>query len=160
VISAGLLTLPKTAKGESLDDIDVAIALFRWTIRSFGYRKRPTAVGNSYAVARVCDGLSGAKFFYLGRGSAAQRSWIFLELLRQAGLKGVMLGTVGRDGSYLPWLPAVLVGGEAYLFEPTYGMPVPSRAGSGVATVREAASDATCAEPTGRHNSAIPGRLG
>jgi len=135
-----LADIAKTAKGESLDDIDVAIALFRWTIQSLAIQSDPPL--------SAAAGSKGVRWFergdilLSGRGSAAQRSWIFLELLRQAGLKGVMLGTVGRDGSYRPWLPAVLIGGEAYLFEPTYGIPVPSRAGLGVATVREAASDA------------------
>jgi len=135
-----LADIAKTAKGDSLDDIDVAIALFRWTIRSLAIQSDPplSAATSSKGVRWFERG----EILLSGRGSAAQRSWIFLELLRQAGLKGVMLGTVGRDGSYLPWLPAVLVGGEAYLFEPTYGIPVPSRAGLGVATVREAASDA------------------
>jgi hypothetical protein len=44
-------------------------------------------------------------------------------------------------GSARPWLPAVVTGGEAYLFEPTYGMPVPGPNGAGVATARQAAAD-------------------
>ena len=77
-----------------------------------------------------------------GRASPAQRAWIFLELLRQAGLNGVMLatGTAAQD-NLRPWIPAVLVGGEAYLFEPSYGMPIPGTGGKGVATARVAASD-------------------
>ena len=51
-----------------------------------------------------------------------------------------MLATVDRDGSYRPWLPHFISGNEAYLFEPTYGIPVPSLAGAGVAT-REASTN-------------------
>jgi hypothetical protein len=76
-----------------------------------------------------------------GRASAAQRSWIFLELLRQAGLEGVMLATGDDPASARPWVPAVVSGGDAYLFEPTYGMAIPGPGGVGVATVRQAAAD-------------------
>lgn len=132
-----LADIAKTARGEALDDIDIATSLFHWTIRSLAIRSDPPLLATA--------GSSGVRWFergeilLSGRGSAAQRSWIFLELLRQAGLQGVMLATVDRDGSYRPWLPALISGGEAYLFEPTYGIPVPSLDGLGVATVREAA---------------------
>ena len=134
-----LADIAKTARGDALDDIDIATALFHWTIRSLAIRSDPPLLATA--------GSSGVRWFergeilLSGRGSAAQRSWIFLELLRQAGLQGVMLATVDRDGSYRPWLPALISGGEAYLFEPTYGIPVPSLEGPGVATVREAASN-------------------
>jgi hypothetical protein len=89
----------------------------------------------------------GSRWFQLGevllsgRASAAQRSWVFLELLRQAGIDGVMLATSGGDGAAArPWLPAAVIGGEAYLFEPTYGMPIPGL-GRRVATAREAAAN-------------------
>ncbi len=134
-----LADIAKTARGEALDDIDIATSLFHWTIRSLAIRSDPPLLATASS--------SGVRWFergeilLSGRGSAAQRSWIFLELLRQAGLQGVMLATVDRDGSYRPWLPALISGGEAYLFEPTYGIPVPSLDGLGVATVREAASN-------------------
>ena len=136
-----LADIAKTAKGESLEDIDIAVALFGWTIQHLAIGSDPPLLAT--ARSKGVRWFERGEILLSGRGSAAQRSWIFLELLRQAGLKGVMLGTVDRDGSIRPWIPAVLIGGEAYLFEPTYGMPVPSRRGSGVATVREAASDAT-----------------
>jgi len=134
-----LADIAKTARGDALDDIDIATSLFNWTIRSLAIRSDPPLLATA--------GSSGVRWFergeilLSGRGSAAQRSWIFLELLRQAGLQGVMLATIDRDGSYRPWLPALISGGEAYLFEPTYGIPVPSLEGSGVATVREVASN-------------------
>ena len=134
-----LADIAKTARGEALDDIDIAVSLFRWTIRSLAIQSDPPffATADSAGVRWFERG----EILLSGRGSAAQRSWIFLELLRQAGLHGVMLATVDRDGNYRPWLPALIVGGEAYLFEPTYGIPVPSLAGPGVATVREAVSN-------------------
>ena len=134
-----LADIAKTARGEALDDMDIAVSLFRWTIRSLAIQSDPPffATADSAGVRWFERG----EILLSGRGSAAQRSWIFLELLRQAGLHGVMLATVDRDGNYRPWLPALISGGEAYLFEPTYGIPVPSLAGPGVATVREAVSN-------------------
>ena len=44
-------------------------------------------------------------------------------------------------GTLRPWIPALIAGGEAYLFEPTYGVPIPGPGGKGVATARQAASD-------------------
>ena len=134
-----LADIAKTARGDALDDIDIAVSLFSWTIRSLAIQSDPPffATVDSAGVRWFERG----EILLSGRGSAAQRSWIFLELLRQAGLQGVMLATVDRDGNYRPWLPALISGGEAYLFEPTYGIPVPSLAGPGVATVREVVSN-------------------
>ena len=134
-----LSDIAKTARGDALDDVDIAKSLFRWTIRSLAIQSDPpfTASADSKGVRWFERG----EILLSGRASASQRSWIFLELLRQSGLQGVMLATVDRDGSYRPWLPALISGNEAYLFEPTYGIPVPSLAGAGVATAREASTN-------------------
>ena len=134
-----LSEIAKTARGAALDDVDIATSLFHWTIRSLAIQSDPpfTASADSKGVRWFERG----EILLSGRASAAQRSWIFLELLRQSGLQGVMLATVDRDGSYRPWVPALISGNEAYLFEPTYGIPVPSLAGEGVATVREASTN-------------------
>ena len=103
-----LADIAKTARGEALDDIDIAVSLFRWTIRSLAIQSDPPffATADSAGVRWFERG----EILLSGRGSAAQRSWIFLELLRQAGLHGVMLATVDRDGNYRPWLPALISG--------------------------------------------------
>jgi len=63
-------------------------------------------------------------------------------LLRHAGLDGVMLATGQRDGGGMrAWIPALISGGEAWLFEPTYGIPIAGPDGTGVVTVRQAAAD-------------------
>jgi hypothetical protein len=127
-----------TARGDAIDDLDVATQLFDWTIRSLSIATDPPMVP-SPAAAGVRWFLPG-EVLLSGRASAAQRSWIFLQLLRHAGLDGVMLAT-GPAASPRPWVPAVLSGGEAYLFEPTYGLPIPGPGGEGVATARQAAAD-------------------
>ena len=135
-----LADIAATARGDAVDDLAVARNLFDWTVRSLALISDPPPVPT--------DATPGARWFSLGevllsgRASGAQRAWVFLELLRHAGLDGVMLATGdAAAGSLRPWLPGVLTGGECYLFEPTYGLPVPGPGGSGVATARQAAAD-------------------
>jgi hypothetical protein len=135
-----LAAVARTARGASGDDLAVAENLFRWTVRGLAPVSDPPLVPS--------DAVPGSRWFQpgeillAGRASPAQRAWVFLELLRQAGIDGVMLATPGVGGGPpRPWVPAAIVAGEAYLFEPTYGMPIPGPGGAGVATLRQAASD-------------------
>lgn len=128
------------ARGDAIEDLDVAGKLFDWTVRSLAISSDPPMV--------PVESNPGTRWFstgevlLAGRASAAQRAWIFLELLRHAGLDAVMLATGdAAGGAWRPWIPAVISGGEAYLFEPGYGLPVPGPGGKGVATARQAASD-------------------
>lgn len=136
-----LADVASTARGDAIDDLDVARRLFEWTVRSLAITTDPPMVPS--------DASPGTRWFtpgeilLAGRGSAPQRAWIFLELLRHAGLEGVMLATgdAGGGAAPRPWIPAVVSGGEAYLFDPAYGIPVPGPGGDGVATARQAAAD-------------------
>lgn len=135
-----LADIAATARGDAVDDLDVARRLFAWTVRSLALTSDPPLVPT--------ESNPGTRWFSLGevllagRASGAQRAWVFLELLRHAGLDGVMLATGdAASGSLRPWVPALVAGGECHLFEPVYGMPVPGPGGAGVATARQAASD-------------------
>lgn len=135
-----LADIAATARGDAIEDIDVAKKLFDWTVRSLAITSDPPMVPT--------EANPGSRWFLpgeillSGRASGPQRAWIFLELLRHAGLEGVMLATGDASaGTLRPWIPALIAGGEAYLFEPTYGLPIPGPGGKGVATARQAASD-------------------
>ena len=135
-----LADIASNARGDAVEDLDIAVNLFRWTVRSLALVSDPPLVPT--------DATPGSRWFLpgeillSGRASPAQRAWIFLELLRHAGLDGVMLATGDPDrGGVRPWIPALVSGGEAWLFEPTYGMPIAGPGGTGVATVRQAAAD-------------------
>lgn len=135
-----LADVAATARGDAIDDLAVARALFEWTIRSLAASSDPPMVPT--------EANPGTRWFMpgeillAGRASAPQRAWVFLELIRHAGLDGVMLATGdASNGTLRPWIPAVLCGDEAYLFDPGYGMPVPGPGGEGVATARQAAED-------------------
>jgi len=135
-----LADIAESARGDAEDDLACAQRLFAWTIRSLAVVSDPPMVPTADT--------PGTRWFLpgevllAGRASAAQRSWIFIELLRQAGIDGVMLATGDpAAGTLRPWVPAAIVAGEVHLFEPTYGLPVPGPDGTGVATVRQAAGD-------------------
>ena len=135
-----LADIAANASGDAVEDLDIAVNLFRWTVRSLAIVSDPPMAAT--------EATPGSRWFQpgeillSGRASPAQRAWIFLELLRHAGLDGVMLATGDRDrGGLRAWIPAVIAGGEAWLFEPTYGMPIPGPDGTGVATARQAAAD-------------------
>ncbi len=140
-----LADIARTARGDALDDVAIARNLFRWTVRSLAIVGDPPMAPS--------EGNPGTRWFLpgeivlAGRASGPQRAWIFLQLLRHAGLDGVMLATGDRAaGTLRGWVPALLSGGEAYLFEPTYGMPIPAADGAGVATLREVVADASILE--------------
>lgn len=141
-----LAQVARQARGDAAPDaeLEVAARLFQWTIRSLALVSDPPMVPSS--------GLPGSRWMLpgeillAGRASAPQRAWIFLLLLRQAGIDGVMLATSAAAGPPRPWLPAAIIGGEAYLFDVVYGMPIPGPGGEGVATARQAGADAAILE--------------
>jgi len=135
-----LADIAATARGDAIDDLDVAVNLFTWTVRSLAIASDPPMVPT--AANPGTRWFLPGEILLAGRASGPQRAWVFLELLRHSGLDGVMLATGdAAAGTLRPWVPALLSGGEAYLFEPTYGMPVPGPGGEGVATARQAAAD-------------------
>jgi hypothetical protein len=135
-----LAAVARTARGTATDELAIAENLFRWTVRALASVSDPPMVPS--------DALAGSRWFLpgeillAGRASPAQRAWIFLELLRQSGIDGVMLATASAgDGPPRPWVPAAIIAGEAYLFEPAYGLPIAGPGGEGVATLRQAVAD-------------------
>lgn len=135
-----LADIARQARGDATTDLEVACNLFAWTIRSLAIVGDPPAVPS--AATPGTRWLTPGEILLAGRASGPQRTWIFVELLAQAGIDGVVLATGdAAAGTLRPWLPAALIDGEAYLFETSYGMPVPRADGGGVATVREAAAD-------------------
>lgn len=134
-----LADIAATARGDAVEDLDIASNIFRWTVRSLALVSDPPMAAT--------EATPGTRWFLpgeillSGRASPAQRGWIFLELLRHAGLDGVMLATGNPERGVRAWIPAVISNGEAWLFEPTYGMPIPGPEGVGIATARQAASD-------------------
>lgn len=163
-----LADLAASIRQDAVDDLDIAERLFAWTVRSLALVSDPPM--QSTADNPGDRWLRPGEILLSGRASAAQRSWIFLQLLRHAGLQGVMLATQvddGQAGSLLvPWVPAVIADGEAWLFDPAYGMPIPGPGGEGIATARQAFEDAAILEAMDLEERRYPvraedvGRLG
>ena len=66
----------------------------------------------------------------LGHGTAVDRAWLFALLARQIDLDVVLLylpQAAGPDESptLTLWTVGILHNGEIYLFDPTYGLPLP-----------------------------------
>ncbi len=124
------------AIGPALDDVEVASALFDWTIRNIQLDAPDpeTIVFHPWQVLMY------------GHGTARQRAWVFAELCRQQQLDVVMLSTAGPikenaakneasgdrtgdDRTTLEpspwWLPALWSEGKLYLFDTQLGLPVP-----------------------------------
>jgi len=126
---------------EKLDDVSVAQALFDWTVRNIQIDPQPAAdaTPEEYWLARHLPG----EAVYFGAATPLGRSWVFMLLARQRGLDVVLLATPDPSNpeQFRPWATALLTGGELYLFDPTYGLPIPGPGGKGVATLAEAAAD-------------------
>lgn len=92
--------------------------------------------------------LTAYEVYLIGKGTAADRAWIFAEILRQLKIDTVLLvpATDGAGESDLPaaFLMGVILDGKTYLFDPRLGVPVPGSGATGtasVATLDEAVSD-------------------
>lgn len=110
-------------------DLELAQRLFDWTVRNI-----------QLEVADRPAPEVPWKVLLRGRGTALERTWVFILLARQQGLDVVLLAT--GDGDQLePWLPALLHEGQLYLFDAQLGLAIPGPEGQGAATLEQARSD-------------------
>jgi tetratricopeptide (TPR) repeat protein len=119
--------ISRWAQGDNFNEVVRATALFDWVVR------------NVQLVADT-DGAVHRPWQVLlhGRGTAAQRAWVFALLCRQQGLDIVILASATGDAN---WLPALFVNKQLYLFDPRLGLPVPGPGGESVATLQQARAD-------------------
>jgi hypothetical protein len=132
-----LRDISRWAHGESFDDVGRAAALFDWTVRNIQLEADQ-------------DGTPHRPWHTLlyGRGTAAERAWVFAALCRQQGLHVVILGVPPADGgkysaapSATNYLPALFTKGQLYLFDSRLGIPIPGAEGKGVATLEQVLKD-------------------
>lgn len=99
------------------DDLQRAVELFHYVVRN-------VALNDSEAEKLP---LTPFHVVLFGRGTAEDRAWVYARLLRQLGIDAVILRPSSNDSSAKQrWLLAVLLKGEAYLFDPGLGSPLPS----------------------------------
>ena len=74
-----------------------------------------------------------------GHGDSLVRARLFILLARQQHIDAVMIGLYNRANPSLPrpWLPAVVLGDDLYLFDTELGLPLPNAQGEGVVTLAQ-----------------------
>jgi hypothetical protein len=124
-----------------LTDLSVAEALFDWTVRNIQLQAQPGADATPDELWLANHLPYDVVFF--GRGTPLQRAWVFMLLARQAGLDVVLLALpdARNPDQPRPWVAALYSEGELYLFDFTYGLPIPGPGGKGIATLAQAAAD-------------------
>lgn len=140
------------AKENTSDDLLAARNLFDWTVRNIQLdQDRPSRVPQV-----------PWETLFLGHGTAMERAWTYILLLRQCDIDAAVLAlpatapAAGKPASKVrPWCVAVLIGDKdkkLYLFDPALGLPVPAANGitagkAGELDVLPAALDQVIANP-------------
>ncbi len=151
----------KWAGGGTADELQVARSLFDWTIRNI-----QTDYDSPGRVPQV-----PWETLFLGHGTAMERAWTYILLLRQRGIDAVLLAlpddsapatlpgkspaTPPGKKSLKPWCVGVLIGEKEkklYLFDPKLCLPIPAPDGiradkSGRLDVQPATLDQVVADP-------------
>ncbi len=135
------------APGNAIDDLDRARVLFDWTVRNIQLE--------ADSDSRIP--LFAWETLLFGRGTAAERAWVFILVARQLGIEAAVLGleqpapqTAPKEAKKTakaenaataathapfhgprPWCIGVLIEGKIYLFDPTIGLPIPAPGGIG-----------------------------
>jgi hypothetical protein len=94
-----------------------------------------------------------------GRGDTWERARVFTQLAFIQGIDCVVLALPSLSGatenaSLRLWCIGVPIGGELYLFEPQWGLPIPIQSKEGIATLRQAKEN-----PDVLRRAKLPGRF-
>jgi hypothetical protein len=124
-----LQEIVRAMKLQSMSDLGKAEYCFQWVCRQILlFEGRPGMLPPQFVLQA-------------GEGNSAERTFLLIELLRQAQLDACAIGVPGKDGEIRPWLAGVLVGGpdtpEIYLFDPRLDRPLPGPDGKGIATLEQ-----------------------
>lgn len=125
-----LRDIGRWAGGRGLDSLDRAGKLFDWTVRNVTLADDARILAN-----RPWQTL------LVGRGTAAQRAWVFVELCRQQRLPVCVLEIPNADEP-APWLwCGVLIDGKLHLFDPQLGLAIPGAEEESIATLADVVAD-------------------
>ncbi len=113
------------AKGDAYEKVEIASALFDWTIRNIQLDD-PAQPGIVHQPWQA---------LVYGHGTAKHRAWIFAELCRQQQIDVAILAFGDK------WLTAVVADGELFLFDTSLGLPLRGADASKVATLSEIIAD-------------------
>lgn len=129
-----------------------ALVLFDWTVRNIQLELPGPTSETDIANLRLVDsdggspasqgvpGLGYRRFVWqvllYGRGDHVEKARLFAGLCGQRGIETVML-YCGDE----PWAVAALIGGQAWLFDPRLGLPVPGTGPGRIATLADVQKD-------------------
>jgi hypothetical protein len=133
-----LRDISRWGHGNTFDDLARATALFDWTVRNIQLEPDENALPRR-----------PWQILLHGRGTAAQRAWVFALLCRHQRLNAVVLtfpppvdeSTQSGSGDARYWLVGVLINGQLYLFDTRIALPIPGPDGKGVATLAQVLQD-------------------
>lgn len=146
--------------------LESTLKLFDWSIMNVGLVGNPKEVEELSTNPDLPLSDNGVIYRQLpwqtmmfAQGNRWQRCRLFTQLLFTQGIDSVVLALPSKTGavenaSIRPWCVAVPIGEELYLFEPTWGFPIPSQKDSGIASLREAKAD-----PNVLRRAKLPGQF-
>ncbi len=144
----------QTKLGEShANQLRSACRFFDWTVRNVALEPFMATPGMQLTPPEMPLGMvfQGAGYrqtdyetVWRGTGDALQRTGVFTQLCRQAGVTAALLAVPSAEtGELAPWAVGVLIGSDVYLFEPALGVFVPGPNQVGIATLADARTDAS-----------------
>lgn len=140
---AMLRDIANTVSAGELDELQVADKLFDWTVRNIQLEPdKPTAAETPLTPAwRAGQHLPWEILLY-GRGTAAERAWIFSLLARQRQLDVVLLSNRAdtESGSGV-WAAALAHNGKLFIYEPRLGLPLQDGSGKRATLAQLVADD-------------------
>jgi hypothetical protein len=151
------LALEGTHGPDHVHRLKTAARLFDWTVRNIQLDPllkylpaEPVGSadegGQAVAVPAPLRGIPGPGYRFepwqvllYGRGDAWQRARVFIRLCRQQQLEVVMLAVDDPQQfpSPRPWVPALMVDDQLYLFDAGLGLPLPGDQYTGIATLAD-----------------------
>ncbi|MGA2063514.1 MAG: tetratricopeptide repeat protein [Thermoguttaceae bacterium] len=156
-----LRDLSQWARGQQAEELQQARQLFDWLVRNIQLDAEAAERAPQFPWETLLA----------GRGTALERAWVYLLLLRQRGIDAALLAVppakaVGPPGDLAPqkvppagtqvWCVAVLAqhaGARGlYLFEPGLGLPIPARNGVRLSSHQLDVRPATLAEVVADHS--------
>ena len=156
VMAAIVNRLHPDLSGDEAGQLSAAIKVFDWIVRNVQLTPVQDLSEEEIEAQRLnpnVEELAGSgtpgvgyqrfpwQVLMFSRGDYVERAKAFMLMMKLYGLDSVMLAThvAGEDGEKTEkfWCPAVVIGGEYYLFDTQLGLPIPAGQPVKIATLSE-----------------------